>query len=107
MHRSITITTKLSFISALLVIISVCFPTAIAATVSTSDDLTNNQPSNVHEPLFNEQKYPSAFECKTCHELQFRQWSLSPHSYAQLSPAFTAQHIATIKETNGTAGSII
>ncbi|GAA6173472.1 multiheme c-type cytochrome [Colwellia sp. KU-HH00111] len=105
MHRSITITTKLSFISALLVIISVCFSTAIAATVSTSDDLTNNQPSNVHEPLFNEQKYPSAFECKTCHELQFRQWSLSPHSYAQLSPAFTAQHIATIKETNGTAGA--
>lgn len=60
---------------------------------------------DLHEELFRDNSYPSAFECKTCHELQFRQWSLSPHSYAQLSPAFTAQQLATVKKTNGTAGA--
>ena len=60
---------------------------------------------DVHEKQFRDNFYPSAFECKTCHETQYRQWALSPHSYSQLSPAFTAQHVATIKITNGSAGT--
>lgn len=107
MHLSITtiIKTKLSFVLALLVTLTFCFTSAASEVETTTTAPVYTKTSDVHEPLFNDQKYPSAFECKTCHELQFRQWSLSPHSYAQLSPAFTAQHIATIKETNGTAGT--
>jgi Cytochrome c554 and c-prime len=46
----------------------------------------------------------SAKVCGTCHPMQFDQWSVSPHAYAQMSPVFNSFHGATVLLTNGTNG---
>ena len=57
-----------------------------------------------HEALFSENRYPSATTCATCHEKQFRQWSVSPHAYAQMSPVFNAMQQTINAVANGTNG---
>jgi len=64
---------------------------------------------NVHEALYNKGEggvpyYPSASECKQCHPDHYKEWSVSPHAYAQLSPVFNAMHAKILKLTNGTNG---
>ncbi len=49
-------------------------------------------------------EYPSAAACGACHPTHFRQWSVSPHAYAQMSPVFNAMHATVVKLTNGTTG---
>lgn len=39
-----------------------------------------------HAALFKESDFPSAATCATCHPKQYREWSVSQHAYAQLSP---------------------
>ncbi len=56
------------------------------------------------EDLFRNKQFPSAFECKPCHELQFRQWSASSHAYANLSPFFVSVENSVKGKTNGTSG---
>ncbi len=48
--------------------------------------------------------FPSAVTCKTCHEEHYREWSVSPHAYAQMSPVFNAMQGTILKRTNGTNG---
>ncbi len=66
--------------------------------------------SNVHEALYQQGTgdgkpyYPSASECKQCHPDHYREWSVSPHAYAQLSPVFNAMAAKILKLTNGTNG---
>ena len=43
-----------------------------------------------HDDLFGEERYPSAATCGTCHPKQYEEWSVSQHSYAQLSPVYMA-----------------
>ena len=57
-----------------------------------------------HEKLFTENKYPSAATCRTCHPDHYREWSVSAHAYAQLSPVFNAMHATTVKLTSGSNG---
>ena len=57
-----------------------------------------------HERLFVEDRFPSATSCKTCHPLHYKEWSVSPHAYAMVSPVFTAMHGTILKRTNGTFG---
>lgn len=57
-----------------------------------------------HTALFKETRFPSAFKCGRCHPTQFRQWSVSQHSYAQLSPIFNAMQAKTDAGNNGTQG---
>jgi hypothetical protein len=57
-----------------------------------------------HAACFGDDPFPSAKKCQKCHEGQFREWSVSPHAYAQLSPVFNAMSNSTIKLTNGTNG---
>jgi nitrate/TMAO reductase-like tetraheme cytochrome c subunit len=56
-----------------------------------------------HENLFDEKEYPTAADCATCHPQHYKEWSVSPHAYAQISPVFNAMHAATVQRTNGTA----
>lgn len=58
----------------------------------------------MHAELFNEDQYPSADKCATCHERQYREWSVSPHAYAQLSPSNATQNIALLAHFNSTIG---
>ena len=49
-------------------------------------------------------EYPSATRCAECHPRQYRQWSTSPHAYAQLSPVYNSMQATLIKLNNGTTG---
>jgi hypothetical protein len=42
--------------------------------------------------------------CGNCHPDHYRQWSVSPHAYAQMSPVFNAMHGTILQLTNGTNG---
>ena len=57
-----------------------------------------------HEALFAEDRFPSATTCAPCHEDIYREWSVSAHAYAQMSPVFNAMHAKILKLTNGTNG---
>ena len=57
-----------------------------------------------HESLFEENRFPSATTCQTCHPDHFREWSVSAHAYAQLSPVFNTMQEAVFQLTNGTNG---
>lgn len=49
-------------------------------------------------------RYPSATTCGECHPKQYREWSISQHAYAQMSPVFNAMQGTLIQLTNGTQG---
>ncbi len=57
-----------------------------------------------HATLFQQTRFPSAQRCGKCHPTQYRQWSVSQHSYAQISPIFNAMQGKTNKGNNGTQG---
>ncbi|MCH7727028.1 MAG: hypothetical protein IH991_11170, partial [Planctomycetes bacterium] len=57
-----------------------------------------------HADCFNGDPFPSASKCGSCHPGHYREWSVSPHAYAQLSPVFNAMSSRLIKLNNGTLG---
>lgn len=57
-----------------------------------------------HEALFAENSYPSANTCATCHPKHFREWSVSQHAYAQLSPLYVAIQNFINSLTSGSNG---
>ena len=66
-------------------------------------DLLSAQSSNENDALL-EAKFPSAATCRTCHPDHYRDWAVSPHAYAQMSPIFNAMQATVLKITNGTNG---
>lgn len=67
-------------------------------------DVTQTATDMAHAAVFKNNEYPSATECATCHPDHYREWSVSQHAYAQLSPVFNAFHGTVVKLTNGTNG---
>ena len=59
---------------------------------------------DTHEALFAEDRFPSATTCAPCHAEIYREWSVSSHAYAQLSPVFNAMQAKITRLTNGTNG---
>jgi nitrate/TMAO reductase-like tetraheme cytochrome c subunit len=57
-----------------------------------------------HAECFEDNCFPSAKQCATCHPQHYREWSVSPHSYAQLSPVFNAMSNKLNKLNSGTLG---
>ena len=57
-----------------------------------------------HEQMFVESRFPSASACGKCHPQHYKEWSVSQHAYAMVSPVFTALHGTIVKRTNGTTG---
>ncbi|SVC23050.1 uncharacterized protein METZ01_LOCUS275904, partial [marine metagenome] len=57
-----------------------------------------------HESLFAESRYPSAGTCGTCHPKQYEAWSVSQHSYSQLSPAYLSLNNKINELANGSNG---
>jgi hypothetical protein len=51
-----------------------------------------------------ESRFPSANTCAVCHPDHYREWSVSQHAYAQMSPVFNAMAGTILKLTNGTNG---
>lgn len=64
----------------------------------------SEDPDIAHAKVFLGDRYPSAVECASCHPVQYRQWSISQHSYAQMSPVFNAMQGSISLLTNGTLG---
>ena len=82
---------------------------ASAALISAAAQSTDNPGAEIsseaaHGAFLVENRFPSAASCKTCHEDHYREWSVSPHAYAQLSPVFNAMQGTILKRTNGTNG---
>lgn len=72
---------------------------------------SNRQPTavqhavnQVHANCFVDDPFPSARVCKTCHPGHYREWSVSSHAYAQLSPVFNAMSGELNRLTSGTLG---
>jgi cytochrome c553 len=57
-----------------------------------------------HEALFAENKFPSAATCGTCHPKHYKEWSVSSHSYAQLSPVYLSLSSEINELSSGTNG---
>ena len=57
-----------------------------------------------HVELHKGALFPSALQCAKCHPDHFREWSVSAHAYAQMSPVFNAMYGTLLKQTNGTLG---
>ena len=84
-------------------------PTQQSATGRHSDDdepadVINVATARAHEQLFIKERFPSAQSCRTCHPLHYKEWSVSQHAYALVSPVFNALQGTIIKRTNGTFG---
>lgn len=54
--------------------------------------------------LESEKRFPSAATCAGCHPDHYREWSVSAHAYAQMSPVFNTMHAAIVDRTSGTNG---
>ncbi len=57
-----------------------------------------------HLNLFVENRYPSANTCGVCHPKHYKEWSVSQHSYAQLSPVYLSLSNKINKLSNGSNG---
>jgi hypothetical protein len=57
-----------------------------------------------HAACFVNDQFPSAKKCGECHPKHYREWSVSPHAYAQISPVFNAMSNRLIQLNNGTLG---
>ena len=68
------------------------------------DEIVSAAAAMAHEQLFVEDRFPSAQTCRTCHPQHYKEWSVSQHAYAMVSPVFTALHGTILKRTNGTFG---
>lgn len=57
-----------------------------------------------HLKLFVEDRYPSANTCGVCHPKHYKEWSVSQHAYAQLSPVYLSLNNKINQLSNGSNG---
>ena len=57
-----------------------------------------------HLKLFVENRYPAAATCGTCHPKHYKEWSVSQHAYAQLSPIYLSLNNKINALSNGSNG---
>jgi len=72
-----------------------------------SDDKDNAEAKEGPDPhleIYSRDAFPSARECKTCHEQIFDEWASSSHAYASISPMFHVFEDRVNALTSGTIG---
>ena len=57
-----------------------------------------------HVALFLENRYPSANTCGVCHPKHYKEWAVSQHAYAQISPIYLSLNNKINKLSNGSNG---
>ena len=95
---------QLNFFAAALACGLLC---GVAAAEDDATELSEVEQAAVdlaHYAIYQYDPYPSATKCAACHPGHFREWSVSPHAYAQLSPVFNAMSSKLNKLNNGTLG---
>lgn len=75
-----------------------------ACTIAPHLTAADEEAVDAHSAAFLADQYPPATACGDCHPRQYRQWSMSQHAYAQMSPVFNAMHGKILSLTNGTNG---
>ncbi len=65
---------------------------------------TDTSGGKAHDEIFKQTQFPSAQECGGCHLQIYREWSVSRHAFAQISPTFLAYQATLVKLTQGTLG---
>ncbi|MDA0657916.1 MAG: multiheme c-type cytochrome [Planctomycetota bacterium] len=60
--------------------------------------------SDPHAELFARNPFPSAKDCRGCHEKTYEEWAISGHAYAYVSPMFQKFEQAITDLTQGTIG---
>jgi hypothetical protein len=79
-----------------------------AEDVAVASEVTFKNAAEAHarflDLLESEKRFPSAATCAQCHPDHYREWSVSAHAYAQVSPVFNAFQAALFKLTSGTNG---
>ena len=68
------------------------------------EDKVKDEAAEGHLELFVGDRFPSANECKSCHPRHYREWSVSQHAYAQLSPVYMSMQKAINGFTSSTNG---
>jgi hypothetical protein len=72
---------------------------------ATPSAAANLQPGvDPHLELFTKNNYPSARECAQCHEEIYKDWSISAHAYAAVSPMFNKFEQKLNDLSQGTVG---
>ena len=74
------------------------------AEAETDEDKPELSADEQHLNLFVENRYPSANTCGVCHPKQYKEWSVSQHAYAQLSPIYLSLNNKINKLSNGSNG---
>ncbi|MGH1417734.1 MAG: multiheme c-type cytochrome [Hyphomicrobiaceae bacterium] len=79
------------------------------ASTSITDDRSDSKGAAVtadedHLKLFVENRYPSAATCGVCHPKHYKEWSVSQHAYAQLSPVYLSLNNRINQLSNGSNG---
>ena len=91
-----------------LLLLGSALPLAASGDAGYADDggygAGSGDPDQAHEALFRATRFPTAQACRTCHPDHYREWSVSQHAYAQLSPIFNAMQATITKQTSGTNG---
>ena len=77
---------------------------ALTQAAETKSTATKKTAREAHLATLQEDRFPSAGSCRTCHPDHYREWSASPHAYAQMSVVFQSMHAAVVTLTNGTNG---
>ncbi len=86
---------------ALSLAVAFCLDAALR-NVSAEEALPNA--GAMHEAVLAESRFPSAQVCAQCHPRQYREWSVSPHAYGQLSPVVMAFQNITNRQASSTSG---
>ena len=68
------------------------------------DQDKSEQEIDPHLEIYSRDAFPSARECKTCHEQIFEEWAASSHAYASISPMFHVFEEKINMLTSGTIG---
>ncbi len=68
------------------------------------DAVEKDEAAEGHLGLFVGNRFPSANECKSCHPKHYKEWSVSQHAYAQLSPVYMAMQKTVNSLTSSTNG---
>ncbi len=81
-------------------------PVSNSQKVAASDleDVVSYAVAQAHYQCFENDPFPSAKKCGACHPKHYKEWSVSPHSYAQLSPVANTLFMALNELVTGTIG---
>ena len=69
-----------------------------------NQETANSSVAKNHINIFLEDRYPAATACATCHPKHYKEWSVSQHAYAQLSPVYLSLNNKINQLTNGSNG---